>query len=145
MDLPQPGANLPELLVASHLVLDLDKKTAGDDLLAGLAFFTGTDHHARMELPPGALAARLATPALQFIDRPLDHRLIRKERFDEAPDLAGKAKKGLAKLTELFSIFSLLYAHIQYSIQMYGKKSRKKGAIKKSFLVKWRKRSWPSR
>jgi hypothetical protein len=65
-----------------------------------------------MELPPGALAARLATPALQFIDCPLDHRSIGKERFDKPPDLAGKAKKGLTKLTELFSILSLLYAHI---------------------------------
>jgi hypothetical protein len=87
-----------------------------------------------MELPPGALATRLATPALQLIDRPLDHRPVGKAGFDESPDLAGKAKQPLAKLTELFSLFLLLYAHILYSIQIFEKKSREKRNHQKSFL-----------
>jgi hypothetical protein len=87
-----------------------------------------------MELAPGALAARLPAPSLQLIDRPLNHRLIGETRFDKSPDLAGKANEGLPELAELLSLFFILYVHILYSIQISEKKSRKKGASKKTFL-----------
>jgi hypothetical protein len=64
-----------------------------------------------MELPPSTFTARLSTSALQLIDRPFDHRPIRKERFDKSLDLTGQMKKGLPKPTEFLSVRLFLYAH----------------------------------
>ena len=87
-----------------------------------------------MELAPGALATGLAAPSLQLIDRPFDHRLIGETRFDQSPDLAGKANEGLPELAELLSLFFILYVQILYSIQIFEKKSRKKRGHQKTFL-----------
>jgi hypothetical protein len=64
-----------------------------------------------MELPPSTFTDWLSTSAFQLIDRPFDHRPIRKERFDKSLDLVGQMKKSLPKLTESFSLCFLLYAH----------------------------------
>jgi len=64
-----------------------------------------------MKLTPSTFTARLTTSALQFIDRPLDHRPIGKQRLNNSFDLAGQMKKSLPKSTELLSVCFLLYAH----------------------------------
>jgi len=65
-----------------------------------------------MKLPTSTPTPRLSTSALQFIDRPFDHRPIGKEGFDEPLDLVGQMKKGLPKPTELLLVSFMLYAHI---------------------------------
>jgi len=84
----------------------------GNDLQSSLASLTGADHHARMQLPPSTLTARLSTSALQLIDRPFDHRSIGEERLDNPLDLASQLGKRLPKLTEFLSVLLILYAHI---------------------------------
>jgi hypothetical protein len=57
-----------------------------------------------MKLTPSAFTPRLSTSALQFIDRPLDDRPIRKKRFNDPLDLVSQTKKGLPKPTEFLSV-----------------------------------------
>jgi len=57
-----------------------------------------------MEFPPSTFTARLSTPALQLIDRSLDHRPIGKQRFDEPLDLAAKMKQALPKPAKFLSL-----------------------------------------
>jgi hypothetical protein len=64
-----------------------------------------------MELTLSTFTPRLSTSALQFIDRPFDHRPIGKEGFDQPLRLVGQMKKGLPKPTELLSVCFLLHAH----------------------------------
>ena len=60
-----------------------------------------------MELPPSTFTSRLSTSALQLIQRPFDHRPIRKEWFDQSPDLVGQMKKALPKLTPVVGLATL--------------------------------------
>ena len=65
-----------------------------------------------MELTPSAFTPWLSTSTLQFVDRPLDDRPIRKKRFNDPLDLASQTKKGLPKPTECLAVCFVLYAHI---------------------------------
>jgi hypothetical protein len=79
-----------------------------------------------MKVSLRALAPGFSTFSLQFIDRSFDHRLIRKKRVDNLPDVVGKPTKGLSKLAEFFLICGSLYAHIYISIKISEQKARKK-------------------
>jgi len=111
MNLSQSGPNPPEILIASHLPLNLNEKSIGDDLQSRLPSFAGADHHAPMQIPPRAFTPRLSTLSLELIDRPFDYRPIGEQRFNEPLDLARQMKKGLPKPTEFLSVCFLLYAH----------------------------------
>jgi len=84
-----------------------------------------------MELPPSTFTSRLSTSALQLIDRPFDHRPIRKKRFHQAPDLVGQMKKTLPKLTEFLSIPFTLYAHSIIAYRYRRKTQEKNEPTKK--------------
>jgi len=87
-----------------------------------------------MQLPPSTFTSRLSASALQLIDRPLDHRPVGKERFHKSPDLAGQMKKTSPKLTELFSIPSILYAHMLIAYRYSTKDQEKNEGTQKYFL-----------
>jgi len=57
-----------------------------------------------MELPPSTSTPWFSASTFQLIDRPFDHRPIRKERFDEPFYLVAKMKKGLPKPAESLSL-----------------------------------------
>jgi hypothetical protein len=57
-----------------------------------------------MELPPSTSTPWFSASTFQLIDRPFDHRPIRKERFDKPFYLVAKMKKGLPKPAESLSL-----------------------------------------
>jgi hypothetical protein len=87
-----------------------------------------------MELPPSTFTPRLSTSALQLIDRPFDHRLIGKERFDQGPDLPGQTEKSLPKPTEFFPVSFTLYVHSLIAYRLLKKSQGKNEGPQKFFL-----------
>lgn len=79
-----------------------------------------------MELTFHTSTSRLSALAFELIDGSPNHRLIGEKRADEVSDLIGEIAERLAKLRELLSLSSLLYAHFHISIQFVGKKSNQK-------------------
>jgi hypothetical protein len=96
-----------------------------------------------MQLPPSTFTSRLSTSALQLIDRPFDHRPIKKEWFDKPPDLVGQMKKTLPKLTEFRSIPFILYAHNLIAYRYPKKDQEKNEDTQKSFLGDLQENPWP--
>jgi hypothetical protein len=79
-----------------------------------------------MKLTLSTLAPGFAAFALELIDRPFEHRPIRKERFHQPLHLVDELKKGLPKPTEFLSGCLTLYAHKYNSIQILKQNTRKK-------------------
>jgi hypothetical protein len=113
-------------LIPSDLLLGIDEKSSWDRSQSRLPSLTGTHHHASMKLTLSTLAPGFAAFALELIDRPFDHRPIRKKGFDKPLHLLYDLEKGVPKPTEFFSCCLALYAHCYNNIQILMQNSRKK-------------------
>ena len=118
MDLDQPRTGSPESPVPPHFPLNLHQESSGNDREPGAPLLTGTDHHALMELPPGAGTSWFPALSLELIDASSDHGVVGKERFDQLGDFLAETTERLPQLTEPRSLFLTLYAHKIYNIQI---------------------------
>src|SRR5512137_2283560 len=97
MNLHHTRPSPPQLLIPSYPLLGIHKKPSWNCSQSRLASLTGTDHHASMKLPLGTFTPWLSAFALQFIDRPFDHRPIGEEGFHQRPHLLQELNQGVTK------------------------------------------------